>query len=393
MRNRPTPAASSARSATPPTLSSNGISTPSAVRPGPVVSASRRRASAPIARTSGAVRRHDRSTPRRSRRRPTRPCRRPRPGCPAHADDRRQPPRPRQDRRVAGRPAAPGHDRDHRRVEQRRVRRRQVVGDQHERLAGTGQAGHRLVEQPRDRAVPDVGEVGGPLGEVAAEGRRTAPAARRPRRRSPTPLGGPRRSCRPPPSASVMSAAIIASVASTSAAAPSTSDAIRSSSAATNASAAFARSTSPSVSSHRGRDRRQDGWTAHRVHRARRESGTDAEALQVLRHRVLRRVQVLREHRGHGVERGVRAVAVRGDGDRVAAVRAERQHRDDAARVDRRALAGGDPHRHRLRRPPSARRSPPACRAGRSATRQQRLSWACVLLDRARHGSMVTLIA
>ena len=53
-------------------------------------------------------------------------------------------------------------------VERRGVGRGEVVGDEDERVPGVGHARHRQAEQQGDGPVPDVVEVGDPLGQVAA---------------------------------------------------------------------------------------------------------------------------------------------------------------------------------------------------------------------------------
>ena len=72
---------------------------------------------------------------------------------------------------MAGRAAQLGDQREHhRRVQADRVGRGQVLGHQHVRVAGGGHAGQRPAERGRHRPVPDVVEVGDPLGQVAAGG-------------------------------------------------------------------------------------------------------------------------------------------------------------------------------------------------------------------------------
>ena len=69
-------------------------------------------------------------------------------------------------------PVGPPRDRDDRQhdggVEQRRVGRREVVGDEDVGFGPVGQAGQRQAEADRDRAVAHVVDVGDALGEVAA---------------------------------------------------------------------------------------------------------------------------------------------------------------------------------------------------------------------------------
>ncbi len=75
--------------------------------------------------------------------------------------------RPRQDRAVTGRPALLGDEAEHqRRVEERRVGRRQVPGDQDVRLVAVRHTGHRHTEQPRHDPVPHVVEVRDPTRQV-----------------------------------------------------------------------------------------------------------------------------------------------------------------------------------------------------------------------------------
>ena len=70
---------------------------------------------------------------------------------------------------MAGRTAGDRDDRQHDGgIEQRRVGRREVVGDEDVGFGPVGQAGQRQAEADRDRAVAHVVDVGDALGEVAA---------------------------------------------------------------------------------------------------------------------------------------------------------------------------------------------------------------------------------
>ena len=84
----------------------------------------------------------------------------------AGADDGRDPKGAGDDRRVRRRPACRGAEADDaRRVDGCRVRRRQVVGNEHHRMAGQLGVGVVDTGEERQHAVADVAEVGGPGGE------------------------------------------------------------------------------------------------------------------------------------------------------------------------------------------------------------------------------------
>ena len=92
-------------------------------------------------------------------------------GAPAGADDRGDAQRAGEDRRVRGGAALGGDDGAHPgRVEQGGVRGREVAGDEHERLRALGHPGHGGAGERGDDPVPDVQDVPGPLGHVAAQG-------------------------------------------------------------------------------------------------------------------------------------------------------------------------------------------------------------------------------
>ena len=89
--------------------------------------------------------------------------------CTGRADDARDAELAGDDRGVAGRAAALGHQgEDDRRVESGGVGRREVGRDQHARLVGHGYAGLGLAHEPGHHPALDVAQVGDPLGHQAA---------------------------------------------------------------------------------------------------------------------------------------------------------------------------------------------------------------------------------